>query len=174
MQVTYELTADDFRHAIIAHRNRNSLFRWAMRLVAFFWMLALVAQCYSLFAGFDRSRLSSSFNVSFLGFVVFPYIQWGAPYFSARRQFRNSPSSQGKITLEVQDAGLRFRSATTDGSVSWKNYIRWIEDKYVFVLFPSPVIFVVVPKRAFAADQLGWFRETLREQVPGPHPPSGS
>jgi hypothetical protein len=89
----------------------------------------------------------------------------GEPYLNARRQFRNTPSAQGLITLKVQDEGLHFHSPNTDASVSWKHYIKWIEDGSVFVLFSSPLIFVIIPKRAFDTDQLPRFKDILREKI---------
>jgi hypothetical protein len=59
-----------------------------------------------------------------------------------------------------------FRSPSTDASVSWKNYIKWIEDECVFVLLSSPLLFILIPKRAFDADQLALFRNTLRQKIP--------
>jgi len=66
----------------------------------------------------------------------------------------------------VEEVGLHFRSANTDAAVSWKHYIKWIEDESLFVLFSSPLIFVLIPKRAFDDGQLPVFKETLREKIP--------
>jgi len=49
--------------------------------------------------------------------------------------------------------------------VLWDHYIKWIEDDSVFVLFSSPLIFVLIPKRAFDSDQLHQFKETLRQKI---------
>ena len=105
------------------------------------------------------------FSVSFAVAAALLFIQWGAPCLNAKRQFRNTPSSQGQIELDVQDVGLRFRSVSTDGLVSWKHFIKWIEDESVFVLFSSPQIFVLIPKRAFDADQLPVFQQSLRQKI---------
>jgi hypothetical protein len=40
-----------------------------------------------------------------------------------------------------------------------------VEEKAIFALFPHPKIFIVIPKRAFSADQLVEFRELLRQKV---------
>ena len=79
--------------------------------------------------------------------------------------FKVTTEAQGQIELDVQDVGLRFRSVSTDGLVSWKGYIKWIEDERVFVLFSSPQIFVLIPKRAFDADQLAAFQQSLHEKI---------
>ena len=165
MHVTYELTADDYRRALIAHRNRNFLMRWLAVLLAFLLTPLGAIQIYLVFATPDQSWLRWALPLTILNIAVLLFIQWGAPYLNAKRQFRNTPSSHGQIELEVQDVGLRFRSVSTDGSVSWKHFIKWIEDESVFVLFSSPQIFVLIPKRAFGADQLPVFQQSLRQKI---------
>jgi hypothetical protein len=164
MQVTYELTADDYRHALLAHRNLNFFSRWGFLGGAFLLAPWAALQGYLIFKT-DQSWLSWSLSLALVAICVLLFQHWGAPYFNARRQFRNTPSAQGPITLEVQDSGLHFRSASTDASVSWNHYIKWIEDECVFALLPGPLVFVVIPKRAFNADQLPQFEQTLREKV---------
>jgi len=164
MQFTYELTADDYRHALLAYRNRNFFSRWAIRFLVLLFTPWAALQAYLIFAT-DQSWLSWSLPLTLFAMCVLLFQHWGAPYFNARRQFRNTPSAHGSITLEVQDGGLRFRSASTDGSVLWDHYIKWIEDDSVFVLFSSPLIFVLIPKRAFDSDQLHQFKETLRQKI---------
>jgi hypothetical protein len=160
MQVIYELTADDYRHALIAYRNRNFLSRWLMPFFALFFTLWAAIQLMS-----NSPAMRWSFVLIGAGIGVSLFIHWGAPYLNARRQFRNTPSARGQITLDLQDGGLHFRSTNTDGSVSWQHYIKWIEDERVFVLFSSPLIFVLVPKRAFDPGQLALFKDTLRQKI---------
>jgi hypothetical protein len=165
MRVTYELTADDYRHALIACRNRNFLTRWAVVLLGLFCALWAAIQVYLLIATPDQSWLRWSLPLTLWAVACLVYIQWGAPRLNARRQFRGTPSAKGPIELDVQDSGLQFRSEGTNGLVSWKHYLKWIEDEFVFVLFRSPLIFVLIPKRAFDAAQLLVFRQTLREKI---------
>jgi len=69
------------------------------------------------------------------------------------------------MTLDVTDAGLQFRSQHTDSKVDWSAYVKWLEEKTIFALFPNPKIFIVIPKRAFTVDQVSEFRELLRQHV---------
>ena len=165
MHLTYELTADDYRRALIAYRNRNFLTRWVAVLLAFLLTPLGAIQIYLVFTTPDQSWLRWALPLTTFTIAALLFIQWGAPYLNAKRQFRNTPSSQGQIELDVQDVGLRFRSVSTDGLVSWKGYIKWIEDERVFVLFSSPQIFVLIPKRAFDADQLHAFQQSLRQKI---------
>lgn len=165
MQVTYQATADDYRHALLAYRNRNFFSRWSILFVVFFFSIWAALQAYLMHAT-DQSWLNWSLPWTLVSIGLLLFAQWGSPYFNARRQFRNTPSAQGLITLKVQDEGLHFHSPNTDASVSWEHYIKWIENGSIFVLFSSPLIFVIIPKRAFDADQLPRFKDILRKKIP--------
>lgn len=104
-------------------------------------------------------------NPLYILFILWTIIFWASPYRSARSQFRGSPSAKAHITLDVTDAGLHFRSQHTDSKVGWSAYVKWLEEKAIFALFPNPKVFIVIPKRAFTADQMSEFRELLREHV---------
>ena len=69
------------------------------------------------------------------------------------------------MTVEVSDAGLRVRTALGESQVAWPAYVGWSEDKSIFVLFPTPRIYIPVPKRAFSDEQVAEFRETLRRNI---------
>ena len=161
MTVTYQLSADDYRHALIAYRNRNFLSRWFMILMALLFAVWGIVQVAS-----RQSWMHWSLPASVVAIAIVLFVHWGNPYLNARRQFRSTPSAQEQISLEMRDEGLRFHSGTTDALVSWDHYKKWIEGESVFVLFTSAVIFVLVPKRAFDPDQLVLFKETLRQKIP--------
>ncbi len=167
MQVTYELTADDYRHALLAHRNRNLITRWWMLLLTGFFTAWAALQVY-LAVVTDQSWIRWSLPLTLFSICLLLFEHWGSPYLNARRQFRNTPSAHGAVTLDVQDSGLHFRSEGTDALVAWSRYVKWIEGECVFVLFSSPWMFVSIPKRAFDADQQSQFRETLRQKISAP------
>ena len=95
------------------------------------------------------------------------FAHWGSPHLNARRQFRSTPSAQEPISLDVNDEGMHYRSATTDASVSWNHYCKWSEDESVFVLFTSAILLVLIPKRAFDRDKVVLFKEILCQKIRG-------
>jgi hypothetical protein len=89
----------------------------------------------------------------------------GAPRFFARRQFRNMPSAQWPITLDISDSGLDIHTPHSESRATWSAYMAWGESKSVFVIMPQPRIYVPIPKRAFTPEQIGEFRDILRRNV---------
>jgi hypothetical protein len=166
MQVTYTLTADDFHHARIAYRNRNFFSRWTNLFLALLLVLWAAVQGYLHFAGLSQPWLRWSFPLTLFGIWILLYFYWILPRNSAWRQFSNTPSAREKITLTLQEGGLHFLSETSNGAASWKRYIKWLENEYVFVLFVTPGMFISIPKRAFGPDDLALFGEALRQNIP--------
>lgn len=164
LEVTYQLTEDDYRHGFRAWQTRSGWRQWNYRLgivvmtvlfvfgiVLFAWNPSLELRYFSFFAlGMPV--------VWFLGVSIVPRI-------TARLQYRRMPSAQTPMTMAVSDSGMHVRSKHYDSQVNWSTYIGWAEGKSVFVLFPQPRIYVPIPKRAFSNEQLEKFREILRRNV---------
>jgi YcxB-like protein len=103
------------------------------------------------------------FGVVF-GALWFAYILL-APRFFSRRQFKNNPMAQSPITLDASEQGLEFHNAHADSRVAWSAYVAWGEVKSVFIIMPQPRMYIAIPKRAFAGEQVDEFREMLRRNI---------
>ncbi len=167
MEVNYQLTIEDFRCAMRAYRTRTPFRLWGVRFGIGFTTLVLATGAILLTIS-PRSDAFHNLIPLYILFLLWNLIFWASPYLSARSQFRGSPSAKAPITLNVTDEGLHFRSQYTDSTVGWSAYVRWLERKTIFALFPNPKIFIVIPKRAFTVDQERDFRELLRQHV-APH-----
>ena len=164
MQVTYQLTSEDFYQGCLAWRNRRKWRQW-MRWIAYFIVAcAIIVNLTALLI--DRGAGTTSvavFGVVF-GTLWFAYMLL-APRLSTRRQFRNNPTAKSQITLDASEQGLEFHSPHVESKVAWSAYVAWGEGKSVFVLMPQPRAYIAIPKRAFAEDQIGEFREMLRSNI---------
>lgn len=167
MQVTYELTAEDYLQALLTYRNRNFFSKWAFPFLLAFSILMLVLEIFLLITRPDESWLKQGIPLTIVYASILGYLYWGTPSMNAKRQFRNTPSAKGIITLNVSDIGLHYISSVTDATVAWNSYVKWMEGKMVFLLFPAPKIFIVIPKRAFSSEQYTSFSEILRQKIKG-------
>jgi hypothetical protein len=121
----------------------------------------------SLFVlAFDRNSSKNQIFTAGIGFSAlwFVFMLIG-PWFSSLHQFRNAPSAQSPINLDISETGLEVHSAHGDSKVSWAAYVAWSERKSVFIILPQPRIYVPIPKRAFTEQQLTEFREVLQRNV---------
>lgn len=164
MQATYQLTPDDFYQGMLAWRAQRKWQTWTRWIAYFIVGIALLISLLALLL--TRSAAETPIALAGIAFGVL-WFAWMllAPRFFSKRQFRNHPTAQSPVTFEASEAGLEFHSAHGDSKVSWSAYVGWGESKSVFVIMPQPRIYVTIPKRAFAEEQVGEFRELLRHNI---------
>jgi len=164
LEITYQLTADDYRHGLRAWQTRSPWRLWNYRLS--FAVLVLLFLFGLILLAWNPSLELRYFSLFALGIpVVGLFSLWGGPRIHARLQYRRMPSAQAPTTMTVSDSGIHVRSMHYDSRVNWSAYIGWAEGKSVFVLFPQPRIYVPLPKRAFSGEQIEQFREILRRNI---------
>jgi hypothetical protein len=167
VEITYQLTQDDFRHGMQAWRTRTAWLRWNYRIgVAVMITLLVIGICLLVSTPSLQLKYMSWFALGFPA-VWFACV-WAAPRFQARMQFRRMPSAQSPMTLSISDSEIHFRSQHYDSRVAWSTYIGWAEGDIVFVLFPQPRLCLPIPKRAFTGEQLVQFRELLGRKIKAP------
>jgi hypothetical protein len=162
MEISYQLTEDDYRHGQVAWRMRSAWRRWNYRL-GFVVMIPLLVGSAILLVWNPALRAISWFGLGLA--ILWLVCVLVSPWLQARIQFRRMPSAQSPMAIVVSDSGMQVQSQHCDSRVAWSTYIGWAEEESVFVLFPQPRIYVPIPKRAFAAEQLNEFREILRRNV---------
>jgi hypothetical protein len=160
MEVTYELTQRDFFDSLIAHRNGSTLRKWSFRLLVAVAVLVAGAGLLAM-ALVPNAQTLSTFAPLFGLAVLWIGLPWAAPWWAARKQFSKQPGAQGPRTLLIDPVGVHWRWSGGSSDVEWKNYTRVLEGKNQFLLYSSPVIFNMVPKRALTAEQLAEFRAIL-------------
>jgi hypothetical protein len=164
VNVTFQLTLRDYYQGLLAWRTLLAWRRWLLRCSYLLMGLTIPVAVLLAYTGRDSGTLRISAGLLAFAALWFTYMLAG-PWFSARQQFRGSPSAQSPITIEASDDGLAVHSAHGDSKVAWSAYMAWTEAKSVFVILPQPRIYVPIPKRAFTDEQLGEFREILRRNV---------
>ena len=164
MHVAYQLTPEDFYQGCLAWRNRHKWRQW-LRWIAYF--IVTIASLTSLDVLIVTRNSETNpiawFEVVFgMGWFAFMLL---APRFYSRRQFKNNPTAQSQITLDASEQGLEFHNPHADSKVAWSAYVGWGEVKSVFIIMPQPRIYITIPKRALAGEQVDEFREMLRRNI---------
>jgi hypothetical protein len=161
MEVTFQLTANDFWRSTLAWRNARTWKKWSFRILPTCCVIMAALVSWSLWLN-PQYRGSSPLLVGAILWMIFT---WARPRITAWRRVRDTPLAASPITLEISDRGLHFRSLTEDSQVSWSAFVGWAEAKNVFSLFSSPRTSFPIPKRAFTEQQKAEFRETLRRNI---------
>jgi len=162
MEISYQLTEDDYRQGYKAFRRRTKVSLWRTRIAyASFFLILAVALFVSIF-GPDRTFP----NLALLwGLVAFwTCYLWYAPRGVAKKMITGSPSAALPQTLDVSEGGLYVRTSASESRLTWDLIIGWAEADRVFALFPSPISFLPIPKRAMTTDQQNEMRTILQEK----------
>jgi hypothetical protein len=170
MEVTYQLTADDFRHGNTAWRESCPSGQRSYWIN--FWSSFVASMVLALCAGILLLSPHSRFERA-LWFLCGGSALWvlclaiacARTGRSLRSQFQGMPSAQDGMALEISESGLRFRSSHGNSQLGWSTFTGWAEEEFVFVVFPQPRTFVAIPKRAFTKQQQTEFREMLRRNI---------
>ncbi len=88
-----------------------------------------------------------------------------------KRGWRSQPMLQVRQTIDVGAASLTVDDSQTRADFKWNAFQRFVETPNLFVLLPSEMSLVIVPKRAFTtAESNTEFRQILEARVQRPSP----
>ena len=62
-------------------------------------------------------------------------------------------------------SGIHWQWNGGSADIEWKNFVRFQETRNQFLLYSSPAIFNVVPKRALTPDEMSAFRQLVTERL---------
>jgi hypothetical protein len=107
-------------------------------------------------------------------FVPAPFGLMGAYFlycgFALRRLFRklyrNDQRYQHEITADISEDGVHVVTPSKDTQLKWSAIVRFLESDKIFMFFYAEWNFSIVPKRAFASDEIDPFRDLLRRKIP--------
>lgn len=116
----------------------------------------------------------SRFQVAFSPFSVVPVFAGGLfcgffyweIYRSARRQFKTSSALREARRYSFTEEGVESVSPAASAKFSWALLHRTLETPESFMLFPSDVVFIVIPKRILKSEErVEALRELIRKHL---------
>jgi hypothetical protein len=79
-----------------------------------------------------------------------------------RRIYRQYKGLQRPQKYLITDEAMKVEAENGSGTIRWSELVKWKEGNGVFLLYPSDVLFYIVPLRFFAsAEQIESFRQLL-------------
>jgi hypothetical protein len=161
MEISFQLTEDDYRQGYKAFRRRKVFSLWATRIG---WVLLFLTLAEALFFSVFGWVRSFPTLLLFWGMVAFlTHGLWYAPRYAARKMIKGSPSASLPHTAEMSEDGLYVRTSVGESRIKWSLFIGWVEVERVFALFPSPLTFIPIPKRAMTDQQQDELRSLLNK-----------
>jgi hypothetical protein len=163
MKIIYRVSEEDYvgaRDLFVA--NEKPFYRRVSRR-AMPWTGGLLLILAILFAvGPQRNLNLALVNVAigtyllYCGFAIHRYF---------RRAYRKDQRFQYDFTLDASEEGIHVVTPTSESEMKWATFVRYLESDKIFMLFIADLLFIVVPKRAFASGEVDQFRDLLRRNL---------
>lgn len=164
MRIEYDITEQEFLHAQrLVHRSTSP------KLVQWFELASPCLGLALLALTIERLATRGLSVLLILCLVLGLYLLF-LPLLGKNRQkqiYKNSDSLHGKLSLEVDDKGLRFAWQGGGLEIVWNSLGRCIEDYRAIIIMPKKKrTFQVVPKRCLSSSPISELRECLRRRIP--------
>ena len=142
IQASGEYTLQDIRRAVSSITRGNRL---RLILVAVFAVLS-VGGGLSLYVFTGKTH---DLPLTLFGFIL-AGVYWILPIFSSYRQWKSNPNIQGTHTVELDEQGYRANSPNGHTELRWSAFLKWKENRHLFLLYGHPRIAQILPKHFFA------------------------
>lgn len=166
IRIMYTLTAQDFEDAYRARRAAEPAQRWSMRVLYALVFLLVVAGAAMYSVSPTRATLMKVVPLWVFA-AVWVVIVRVVPARIASRVFREQSAAQVEQVTEFSESGIRTQSADgTESAIGWSQVLKWSEGDGVFLLYLTPRLFVVFPKRVMR-DRVEELRKLLKGKARG-------
>jgi len=159
VRISGQISERDFIHATFLHiRPRPSFALLGIVLAG----LAVWATYTALLSGgsVTLAVLLVASQAYLLAFFLV-YLPW-----RARRTYRQYKAVALPFAAELLADGVHFENELGASTVPWSHVRRWREGKSMFLLYPTEVLFYIVPKSAFSSPALvAEFRTSLERHL---------
>jgi hypothetical protein len=82
-----------------------------------------------------------------------------------RKLYARTTGLQGRLSLAADESGMRFRGSTFSSEIRWPHFHKFLEDDNSFLLYSSPQVFHIVPKRSLSGNEVEDLRSILERNV---------
>jgi hypothetical protein len=160
LSLHYTLTQDEYLKAQdLFAKNSGFISRTSVYGLPAIGILLIAATILNLW-NTPRSWPASAFGVFWGMFLLF----WRR--FSLARSFTKEKRLQQQIDVEINDQCVELSNSNGKTVSLWPAFDKFAESEDFFLLFSGQRTFHAIPKRAFAAEEAGRFRELLRQKLP--------
>ena len=164
MQITYELSFDDYRAAQLLHAKR-SLWRRLMRILTH----AIVPICGACFLVLaitligDKGSLDSMLIMLTCGsyLILCPfYLNW-----RLKRVFKRTRRQKNECNTTLSEERLLLDAGNMKSEIDWTAVLFFSENSKIFMLYIAQANFIAIPKRVCTEAQIEELRSLFRRKI---------
>ena len=166
MKISYRVEKEDYVAAQKLHRSKGQtkMSRALAILGAAFYLCIFLICLIDMTA--DPTFWPRAVRPLLLIGVIWATYHWILAPVIWRRNYAKDRRFQEQFTAEISDDVIKTQSATFDSTVKWEYFLRVVESHKLFLLYVSPRLFHMIPKRGFAPGEADQFRELLKGKLP--------
>lgn len=121
----------------------------ARKLLIIISLLGLLILAFATFLSFgDEDGWRGQLIFFGLGLFLTVYV-WLLLFYKASRQTKKSPNLQGIVRYKFDDEGFGFQALHSQAEIKWAALVKWKEGKHCFLIYTSPSLGNIIPKRFF-------------------------
>jgi hypothetical protein len=160
IEFTKTVTVSEYAEAVQRHNRRRKLFGYVYMAVIGLVFLAL---------GYGFVVYMA------LGGAVILFLIWQVvwPLFVLPYQYQKAKLLQGEFSVVADDEGMVVVSEEMQSRTLWKAFTKFVESRQSFLLYLSPNLFVITPKRCLTPEQQEELRGFLSHILDPRRSPSG-
>lgn len=164
MQIEYEISEQDFLDAQkLAMRKAPKLtMRLLLRVLPFWGAFVFLGVAWPVF------KQGFAWKMDMIVPLAFAILCLASPLLvkrAYRKAYRGNPSYRGNRTLILNESGLDLSGPTFSSQLKWENFIRFVEDEKVFLLYQSGQVAQIVPKRQLSPEEITELREAFTQKI---------
>ncbi len=165
MHIDYEISEQDHLLAQRLASRKGLPFsdRWPSTILPWFGFVLLGFLIYTV--------IKQGFSTNILPGLIVPLFALSMPIVIRRKIHKlyvNSPNLHGPRSLDVDDSGMHFQGPSFTSQINWPHFSRYFEDQSSFVLFQSPRVFSIIPKRQLSPEQITALRDYFTRYISRP------
>jgi len=152
MKIKGQLQWTDYLNAQLLHMQPSGFIR-VVRLViyAFMALTFIILLFMALFGQLDFNA-AYIFPVLLL-VVIFPLYRYVFLPNRVKKIFTQQKEFSLPFEIEFTETGMRSSNEVGNSNRPWTNFVKWKENKELFMLYHSDVLFTMIPKRFFTDPQ---------------------
>ena len=142
-----QLELNDYRGARLLHAQAAGWVQIVMNLFVIFWGVFFLLDIYFSLTGMFPAALM----LPAIGLVAF-FLIYGFILMPKRLQriFSQKKELSAPFEMELDESGLKLTNEFGHTIRPWANFIKWKENKALFLLYHADVMYTIIPKRLFS------------------------
>jgi YcxB-like protein len=162
MNLEYRINAQDYQEAYRANYRSQQISYIALYVLSI--VLVLIGLLYVVSPKEDGLiDLLLGTGLFGLGVCLIPDLYYRFFFVSF---WRSPPYVREAVVLQVNPEGMVYHSDSVQATLKWHVYTHFVETRNLFLVYLSPQLYGVLPKRAFNdSTQMAQFRSLLRQTL---------